>query len=57
MTEEQDPRGRQQLETVSNELARSLERCHTIIDHYRARIAANSERRQAANDDDASRLG
>jgi hypothetical protein len=44
------------LDDVSDELTRSLQACHSLVDDYRLKLAANSHD-IAANDGDASQAG
>lgn len=43
---------------MNEELTRSLQLCHSIIDDYRSKLASNLNNLEAANDDcDEFRLG
>jgi hypothetical protein len=47
-----------QLSEVNDELRRGLRLCHSLVDDYRLKLAANSNNTDAANDErDESRLG
>jgi len=43
------------LERLNEELARSLKRCRTLLHHYEARLAANSNDAEDPNDDEEAR--
>lgn len=59
MSEQQDKRESAQLADVNDELMRSLKLCHSLVDDYRLKLAANSNDFEAANDseEDESSLG
>jgi hypothetical protein len=46
-----------QLADVSDELRRSLRLCHSLVDDYRLKLAANSNERDAANEDEEDQSG
>ena len=59
MSEQQDKQDSDQLAEVNDELTRSLKLCHSLVDDYRIKLAANFNDCDAANDgeEDESRLG
>ena len=50
MFEQQDRQETAQLEQVNQELTRSLKLCHSLLDDYRHKLAANSNDLGPAND-------
>lgn len=53
--DEQQP---QSIDEVSAELRRGLRLCHSVVDDFRLKLAANSNDASPANDDeDESRIG
>jgi len=47
----EDTQKLQNPEQASNELSRGIERCQTIVDDYRSKLAANLNARRPANSD------
>jgi hypothetical protein len=43
------------LERVNDDLTRSLKLCHSMLDDYRAKLAANSNDPELANEEDRDR--
>ena len=57
MSEQQDKKESAQLAEVNDELTRSLKLCHSLLDDYRLKLAANLNDHQAANDSDEGESG
>jgi hypothetical protein len=51
MSEQQNAPEGGYLDRVNAELSSSLRRCHTILEDYREKLAANSNDPEAANED------
>ena len=52
MSDQQDNRETTHLEKVNAELTRSLKRCRVLLEDCRAKLAANSNEPESANEDD-----
>ena len=57
MSDQQDNKERAELRRVNAELKLSLTRCRFMLDECRAKLAANSNEREAAEEDKDSRRG
>lgn len=57
MSEQQDNQESAQLADVSDELTRSLKLCHSLVDDYRLKLAANSNERETADEDEEDQSG
>jgi hypothetical protein len=58
VSEQHDNQETAQIERVSDDLTRALKLCHSLVDDYRSKLAANFNDMAPANDeDDDSRLG
>lgn len=57
MAQQQDTQEMETPEDASAELARGLQRCHTILDDYRSRIAGTAPQLEPATADNDDTLG
>ena len=57
MSEQHENKESAQLADVSDELTRSLKLCHSLVDDYRLKLAANSNDRDAANEAEGEQSG
>ena len=57
MTEQRDNKESAQLADVSDELTRGLKLCHSLIDDYRLKLAANTNDLEPANDSQEGESG
>lgn len=58
MSERPEEQQLQSIDEVNAELRRGLRLCHSVLDDFRLKLAANSNDASPANDDDdESRLG
>jgi hypothetical protein len=57
LSEQQDKQETAQLDDVSEELTRSLKLCHSLVDDYRLKLAANCDDTQLPDAEDEERLG
>lgn len=52
MSEQEDGPETVEVEEVSRDLVRALKLCHSVVDDYRLKFAANLQVHQPANDDE-----
>ena len=57
MSEQHDNKESAQLAEVSDELTRSLQLCHSLVDDYRLKLAANSNDLDTANEAEEGQPG
>lgn len=57
MSEHQDKQESAELDHVNEELTRSLKLCHSLVDDYRLKLAANSNDSELVEAGDDERLG
>lgn len=57
MSEQHENKESAQLADVSDELTRSLKLCHSLVDDYRLKLAANSNDLDAANEAEGDQSG
>lgn len=50
MPRQEDKKPTEDLERMNEELTRSLKLCHSILDDYRSKLAANSNELESASD-------
>ncbi|MGE5563411.1 MAG: hypothetical protein ACM3ZV_08880 [Bacillota bacterium] len=52
MSEQQDKQQRAEIEQVNEELTRALRLCHSVVEDYRSKLAANLTQSPANDDQD-----
>ena len=57
MSDQKDNQEIAHLEQVNAELTRSLKRCRVLLDDCRSKLAANSNERETADNDDEDEEG